>query len=376
MSSQHRPLVGVTMGDPAGIGPEVVVGGHRGGVEHARTVVVGDADVLRAAVDICGLDLDVRAVAAPGDATGDPDGIDVLDLDEVDADDLERGVVKEAYGRASLAYVERAIDLAVEGAVDAVTTAPINKQSTRLAGSEHAGHTGLLAERTDTEQYSMMLIEEPLRVTHVSTHVPLREACDLVTEQRVFEAIRVTDEALREMRVEDPTVAVAGLNPHAGDGQLLGDEDADEIQPAVERAREAGVDAVGPESPDTVYVRAADGDYDCVVSMYHDQGHIPVKMLGFSGGEAVSGVNVTVGLPVVRTSVDHGTAFDIAGEGVASEASLVEAVEVAAEMATARAEKTNETASSTDGGVPADDSSDGRRDDGEDDSEDGRETER
>jgi 4-hydroxythreonine-4-phosphate dehydrogenase len=324
------------MGDPAGIGPEVIAKGHAAAVEHARTVVVGDADVLRAAVEICGLDLTVRPVDDPADATGDPGTVDVLDLDEVDADRLERGVVDEAYGRASLAYVERAIELAMAGAIGAIVTAPINKQATRLAGSGHAGHTGLLAERTGTENYSMMLVEEPLRVTHVSTHVPLAEACDLVTTDRVLATIRVTDDALRSLGVDEPTVAVAGLNPHAGDGGLLGETDASEIEPAVEHAREAGIDAVGPESPDTVYVQAAAGDYDCVVSMYHDQGHIPIKMLGFSGGEAVSGVNVTIGLPIVRTSVDHGTAFDIAGEGVASEASLVDAVEVAAELAQSR----------------------------------------
>jgi 4-hydroxythreonine-4-phosphate dehydrogenase len=330
------PHVGVTMGDPAGIGPEVIAKGHLAASDHARLTVVGDADVLRAAVDICGLGLDVRAVEHPGESTTDPSTVDVLDLDEVDAGTLERGVVDEAYGRASLAYVERAIDLAVSGEFDGITTAPINKQSTRLAGSEYAGHTGLLAERTGTDSYSMMLIEDPLWVTHVSTHVPLVEACERVTEDRVFETIRVTAEALRELGVDSPTVAVAGLNPHAGEGGLLGEADRKEIAPAVERAREAGVDAVGPESPDTVYVHAADGAYDCVVSMYHDQGHIPIKMLGFSGGEAVSGVNVTIGLPIVRTSVDHGTAFDIAGEGVASETSLVEAVEVAAEMARVR----------------------------------------
>ncbi|WP_225335662.1 4-hydroxythreonine-4-phosphate dehydrogenase PdxA [Halomicrobium urmianum] len=334
--ASDAPVVAVTMGDPAGIGPEVVVEGYREIAERARPVVVGDAAVLRAAAGICGADLDVNVVADPSEATSDPGVLDVLDLDNVDPSTLERGVVDEAYGAASLAYVERAIELATDGAVDAITTAPINKQATKLAGSDYAGHTGMLADYTDTETYSMMLIEEPLRVTHVSTHVPLREACDLVTEERVLDTIRVTDEALRDLGIDDPTVAVAGLNPHASDAGLLGDEDDAEIAPAVEQAREEGVDAVGPESPDTVYVQAADGAADCVVSMYHDQGHIPIKMLGFSGGTAVSGVNVTIGLPIVRTSVDHGTAFDIAGEGIASAASLVEAVDVAAEMAESR----------------------------------------
>jgi len=178
----------------------------------------------------------------------------------------------------------------------------------------------------------MILIDGDLRVSHVSTHVPLREACDLVTEEAVLDTIRVTDEALLRLGVSEPRIAVAGLNPHASDGGLLGDEEAAAIGPAVERAREEGIEVFGPESPDTIYVRAADGAADCVVSMYHDQGHIPIKMLGFSQGDAVSGVNVTAGLPIMRTSVDHGTAFDIAGEGIASPQSLVDAVEVAVQM--------------------------------------------
>ncbi|MFB6135227.1 MAG: 4-hydroxythreonine-4-phosphate dehydrogenase PdxA [Halobacteriaceae archaeon] len=327
----ERPVVAVTMGDPAGIGAEVVVRAYRDLLEDARVLVVGDADVVRDAVRVTGADLGVRAVASVGEARFDPETVDVVDLGGVD--DHEYGVVRADYGAASLAYVEWAVDAALEGAVDAIATAPINKQATALAGAEHAGHTGLLAERTGVEDYSMMLVEADLRVTHVSTHVPLREAVDRVTTENVLRTIRVTDDALADLGVEDPTVAVAGLNPHAGDGGLLGDEDDAEIAPAVERAREAGIDARGPESPDTVFSRAAgEGGADCVVAMYHDQGHIPVKMLGFSSG-GVTGVNVTVGLPIVRTSVDHGTAFDIAGEGVASDESMREAVAVAARIA-------------------------------------------
>ncbi|MFB6106197.1 MAG: 4-hydroxythreonine-4-phosphate dehydrogenase PdxA [Halobacteriaceae archaeon] len=336
MVDSERPVVAVTMGDPAGVGPEVVVKAYPDLLAAANVLVVGDAGVLRRAVTNCGVDLDVRAVGAVSEARFERDTVDVVDLGNVDAEALEYGVVREDYGAASLAYVDRAIDLALAGDVDAIATAPINKQSTKLAGSDYAGHTGMLADRTDTQNYSMMLIEDDLRVTHVSTHVPLREACDLVTTENVRDVIEVTDEALRELGVEDPTVAVAGLNPHAGDGGVLGDEDAEEIRPAVEQARAAGIDAFGPESPDTVYVRAARGEADCVVSMYHDEGHIPIKMLGFSAGGAVSGVNMTVGLPIVRTSVDHGTAFDIAGEGVADATSMRDAVAVAARVARAR----------------------------------------
>ncbi|MFC6903821.1 4-hydroxythreonine-4-phosphate dehydrogenase PdxA [Halalkalicoccus tibetensis] len=329
-----EPTIGITMGDPAGIGPEVIVKGYRELRETADVLVIGDADVVESAREVCGSDLGIERVGSPDEASFRDDRIPVLDLDNVA--ELERGVVREEYGEASLEYIERAIELAQSGGIDAMTTAPINKQSTKLAGSDYAGHTGMLADYTDTENYSMMLIEGPLRVTHVSTHVPLREACDLVSEESVLDTVRVTDEALRELGIDSPTVAVAGLNPHASDGGLLGEEDGAEIEPAVERAREEGIDAFGPESPDTIYVGAARGAADCVVSMYHDQGHIPIKMLGFAEGGAVSGVNVTIGLPIIRTSVDHGTAFDIAGEGIASEKSLLDAVEVASGMARER----------------------------------------
>ena len=326
-----RPVIGITMGDPAGIGPEIIAAAYPKLVADSRPLVVGDADTVAAAIDVRDASLSVRRVDAVEAATFDPEVVPVLDLDNVD--ELVRGVIRERYGAASLAYVERAIELARTGAVDAITTAPINKQATKSAGSTHAGHTGMLAEFTETETYAMMLIEDELRVTHVSTHVPLREACDLVTTESVVETIRLTDDSLRTLGIDEPSIGVAGLNPHASDGGLLGEKDAAAIEPAVRRARASGIDATGPESPDTVYTRAASGEFDCVVAMYHDQGHIPIKMLGFAGGAAVSGVNVTVGLPIVRTSVDHGTAFDIAGEGVASERSLLDAVDVAVEMA-------------------------------------------
>ena len=334
--SDSQPRIGVTMGDPAGIGPEVIVKAYRQLCGSGRPIVIGDRDVLVEATRVCESDLGVERVETVDDAQFDPDSIPVLDLDNVGT--LARGEVRQEYGAASLEYIERAIELAQAGEIDGITTAPINKQATKLAGSTHAGHTGMLADRTDTSEYTMMLIESELRVTHVSTHVPLREACEQVTTSSVLSTIRLTAEALSDLGIEDPTVGVAGLNPHASDGGLLGDTEAAEIDPAIERARAEGIDAVGPESPDTVYVRAAQGEFDCVVSMYHDQGHIPIKMVGFSSGEAVSGVNVTIGLPIIRTSVDHGTAFDIAGTGVASERSLLDAFDVAADMARARGE--------------------------------------
>lgn len=331
MTSDSKPIVGITMGDPAGIGPEVIVKAYPQLWKDSRPIVVGDAETINDAISICDVDLSVETVESAGTARFDERTVPVVDLDNVD--DLTRGEVREEYGASSLEYIETAIELAQSGDIDAITTAPINKQATKRAGSTHAGHTGLLADRTDTEAYAMMLVEDTLRVTHVSTHVPLREACDIVTTENVLETIRLTDDALRSLGVDEPSIGIAGLNPHAGDGGLIGDEDAAAIEPAVERADREGIDATGPESPDTVYVKAASGEFDCVVSMYHDQGHIPIKMLGFAGGAAVSGVNVTIGLPLVRTSVDHGTAFDIVGQGIASEQSLIDAVDVAVTIA-------------------------------------------
>ncbi len=317
------------MGDPSGIGCEISVKAYEEARDVADIIVVGDADVMRKAMQICDVDFAVNAIDAVSEARFEASVLDVLDVDNVDSTNHDWGDLRKEYGKASLEYVEHAIDFASDGDIDGIVTAPINKQSTQMAGSDHAGHTGLLAERTGVMTYSMMLIEENLRVTHVSTHVPLREACDLVTTENVLDTIYVTQDGLRDLGFEDPTIAVAGLNPHASDGGLLGDEDLEEIVPAVERAQKEGIDVEGPKSPDTVYVQAARGNYDCVVSMYHDEGHIPIKLLGFGKEGEVSGVNMTVGLPIVRTSVDHGTAFDIAGEGIASPRSMIDAIEVA-----------------------------------------------
>lgn len=329
--SNQLPTIGVTMGDPAGIGSEVIVKSYPTLVETATVVVIGDASVLADAADRFAPNLTVHRIDSPTEADADPEVLPVVDLDNVSTH--QYGELSKANGEASLEYIQRAIELAQAEEIDGITTAPINKQATRMAGSKYAGHTGMLADYTDTDDYSMMLIEDDLTVTHVSTHIPLREACSQLTVDDIASTITVTDEALRDLNIDDPSIAVAGLNPHASDGGLLGDEEAEIIEPAVDRVAERGVDVTGPHSPDTVYVRAAAGEFDCVVSMYHDQGHIPIKMLGFTGNDdAVSGVNVTIGLPIVRTSVDHGTAFDIAGEGVASEQSIIDAVATAVEL--------------------------------------------
>ncbi len=245
-------------------------------------------------------------------------------------------------GRAAYEYIERGVRLAQEGAIAGIVTAPVNKEALAAAGVRHSGHTEILAELTGTKAYAMLLMGTELRVIHVTTHVALRRVPELVTRERVVRTIRLGDRAMRDLGIARPRIAVCGLNPHAGESGLFGDEEQIAIGPAIADARGEGIDATGPYPADTLMSRAAGGEFDCVVAMYHDQGHTPVKALGFRYDEAkkawtgLSGVNVTVGLPILRVSVDHGTAFDRAGTGTANPESMVEAILVAAEMARSR----------------------------------------
>lgn len=327
-----RPVVGVTIGDPGGVGSELVVAAHPDLQEDVRLIAIGDAAVLRRAASELESDLGIRPVESVAEALFEPGTLDVLDVGALDvpAAAIQYGVVREDYGAATFAYVERAVELAVEGAVDALTLGPKHSQATALADTPYRDQAGLIADRTGTgpDQYTSLLVVGDLRVSHVSMHVPLREAIDLVTPNRVLQTIRLTSEGLCGLLEGTPRVAVAGLNPHAGDGGELGNEDEELIAPAVEAARDAGIDVVGPESPDTVFARAAGGAFDGVVAMYHDQGHIPIKVLGFE--DALSQTSLFVGFPIVVTVVPHGPAFDIAGEGIASERSLVNSVRLAA----------------------------------------------
>ncbi|BBL80692.1 4-hydroxythreonine-4-phosphate dehydrogenase [Rubrobacter xylanophilus] len=327
------PLVALTMGDPAGIGPEIVARAfaEEGFCRENRVVVVGDRAILERAVRLLGLPLRVNAVSDPGEACFEPGTVDVLTETEL-PEDLPFGELDARAGDAAFRYVRRAVELALEGRVAAVATAPLNKEALHLAGHRYPGHTEILADLTGTRDYAMMLVAEAapsaLRVIHVSTHVSLREAIERVEPERELTVIRLAQGAMRRIGIERPRVAVAGLNPHAGENGLFGTEDAEKIRPAVERARKEGIEASGPWPPDTVFLRARQGEFDIVVVQYHDQGHIPVKLLGFEGG-----VNVTVGLPFFRTSVDHGTAFDIAGTGKADHSSLLAALALARELA-------------------------------------------
>jgi 4-hydroxythreonine-4-phosphate dehydrogenase len=325
------PTLGVTVGDPAGIGPEIVL---KAAIDprtrDARLLAIGSLEALGAAADLVPGAPRLNAVSAPEDARFESGTLDVI---AVPSDvPVAMGRMSAEAGRIAFEGVERSVALALEGAIDAIVTAPLNKEAIALAGHPYPGHTEILADLTGTRDFAMMLTALKLRVVHVTTHVGIREMLDRVTTDRVLTTIRLADRALRDMGIDTPSVGVAGLNPHAGEGGLFGDEEARVIVPAIEQAREQGIDATGPWPADTLFGRAVAGDFDVAVAMFHDQGHIAVKVLGFE-----TGVNATIGLPIVRTSVDHGTAFDIAGTGRANHDSLVEAIAVGTAMARARA---------------------------------------
>jgi 4-hydroxythreonine-4-phosphate dehydrogenase len=338
------PVLGITMGDPAGIGPEIAAKALAEPAVRraARLLVIGDSRVMAEAVRSAHLDLAVRSLAEPGEASWAADCVEVIDMRNADPATFAVGRVNPVCGRAAYDYVERGVRLAETGRIDAIVTGPINKEALAAAGVRHSGHTEILAELTGTKAYAMLLMGRELRVIHVTTHVALRRVPELVTRERVLRTIRLGHEAMRRLGIAKPRVAVCGLNPHAGESGLFGDEEAVAIAPAIADARTEGIEASGPYPADTLMSRAAGGEFDCVVAMYHDQGHVPVKTLGFRYDDAtktwvgLSGVNVTVGLPILRVSVDHGTAFDRAGKGTANPESMVEAIMVAAEMSRRR----------------------------------------
>jgi len=307
--------IAITMGDPCGIGPEICAKVFADGLP-APAVVVGDAGLLRRTANALGLEVRVREIADAAEAAAAPGELPVLGVGTLPAD-LPIGKVDARAARASYDYVVRAIDLAMAGAIGGIVTAPIAKEALKAAGIAYPGHTEILAERSGTADFAMMLANDELRSILVTIHVSLADAIRLITKDRVLRTIRLAHRACRDYGIANPRVAVAGLNPHAGEGGMFGREDIDKIAPAIQAARDAGIEASGPWPGDTIFMRARRGAFDIVVAQYHDQGLIPVKYLGIERG-----VNVTVGLPFVRTSVDHGTAFDIAGTGKAEHASL------------------------------------------------------
>ena len=335
-----RPVLGVTMGDPAGVGPEIIAraGSHPDVRDRSRPVVIGSGEAMREALALVGSPLRLHAVARVADCRWDADTLEVLDLANVDMATLPRGAVSAAAGHAAYEYVERSVTLARAREIDGIVTAPINKEALAAAGMEHTGHTEILARLTDTKDFAMLLMGHELRVIHVTTHVALRRVPELVTRERVLRVIRLAQRTMEGLGRPRARIAVAGLNPHAGEDGLFGDEEKTSIVPAIEAARAEGLSVAGPLPADTLFSRARGGEFDIVVAMYHDQGHIPVKTLGFQYDErtqrwtGLSGVNVTVGLPFLRVSVDHGTAFDRAWKGIANPESMVEAIDVAVRM--------------------------------------------
>ena len=341
----RRPVLGVTMGDPAGVGPEIIA---RATAEPAvraacRPVVIGAAATMREALALVGGAQAVHAVSRVADCRWAEGTVEVLDLGNVDMATLPRCEVSAAAGRAAYEYIERSVALVQAGEIDAIVTAPVNKEALAAAGVQHSGHTEILAQLSNTRDFAMLLMGKELKVIHVTTHVALRRVPDLVTRERVLTTIRLAQRTLEGLGQPHGRIAVAGLNPHAGEDGLFGDEEQQQIVPAIEAARAEGLSVTGPLPADTLFSRARGGEFDIVVAMYHDQGHIPVKTLGFEYDETtkkwtgLSGVNVTVGLPFLRVSVDHGTAFDRSWKGVANHESMVEALDVATRMITSSA---------------------------------------
>jgi 4-phospho-D-threonate 3-dehydrogenase / 4-phospho-D-erythronate 3-dehydrogenase len=327
--SACKPVLAITMGDPAGAGPEIVVKALDAPEIRpiCRGLVCGDAGAMRAAVDIVGIPMDIHVVKSPDDMKEGDRVLNVYDLKDVDMATLVRGRVSASAGKAAYDAVEKATLLTLEGATDAVVTAPLNKDSLNQAGYHFPGHTQILAHICGVRDAVMMLTADNLRIAHVSTHVSLRDACDLVNKERILRVMQLGIDATKSMGVENPRVVVPGLNPHSGEGGLFGNEEVAHIIPAIEEAKALGIDVRGPLPPDTAFLRAYRGEFDLVIAMYHDQGHIPIKMVGFE-----KGVNVTLGLPIIRTSVDHGTVFGKAGKGTADPTSMIEAIKLAATM--------------------------------------------
>lgn len=335
--SSKRLIIGITMGDPAGIGAEIIVKSlmNKNIYENCIPVVYGDYEAIKDAIRFCYTNQRVKIIDNVNEAKGEYGTIDLINFDLLKEHSWEYKKIQSKCGEAAYNYVVSAIDDAMCGKIAAVVTGPLNKESMHLAGYDYCGHTEIFAERTGTKNYAMMLTSPTLKVIHCTTHCSLRDATNKISKERVFEVIKLANYALKLLGVDNPRIAVAGLNPHSSENGLFGHEEEKEIIPAIKLAQEIGIDVVGPEPPDTVFVKAIAKQFDIVVVMYHDQGHIPLKMSGFKFDPrtnrytSLSGVNTTIGLPIIRTSVDHGTAFGKAGEGRANEESMLDSIEMA-----------------------------------------------
>ena len=333
MPKRDKPIVAVTMGDPCGIGPEVIA---RALAEKevnnlCLPIVIGNTWALEQAVNLTGVSLKVRPIDDVEEAEESPELANIVDPHNLNPEDITVGQISPVCGKAAMEWVTTAAKLAMAGKVQALATAPVNKEAASLAGYKAIGHMELLQEVSGTEKVATMLMSGSLRVVHLTTHRSLRVACEYVTKERVQSMLELTHRSFREWGMPHPRIAAAALNPHASDGGLLGAEEAEAIGPAVEEARRHGIDARGPVPADIVFHQAIKGAYDVVLAMYHDQGHIPIKVYGFE-----QSVSVNLGLPFVRTSVDHGTAFDIAGKGIADHTSMVETIRLASALCTGK----------------------------------------
>jgi 4-phospho-D-threonate 3-dehydrogenase / 4-phospho-D-erythronate 3-dehydrogenase len=336
MTAVPKPILAVTLGDAAGTGPELITKAFAQAEVRAacRPVVIGDASVVRAALAITQVGAVVRIIERAADAADDAGIIDVIDLANLNADLVVRGEVSATAGRAAYESIKHAVELTLGGGTHAVVTSAINKAALHAAGFHYDGHTELLAELCGKPKVTMMLVAGKLRVCHVSTHVALSEAIRRVRPERILEVVRLARDGVRELGVAEPHIAIAGLNPHAGEGGIFGTEEIEFIAPAIAEAKRRGFHVSGPYAGDTVFFRTLQGEFDCGIAMYHDQGHVAAKMLGIW-----QGVNVTLGLPIIRTSVEHGTDFANAGKGTGDPRSLVQALKLAATMAATRLEE-------------------------------------
>lgn len=339
-----KPILAITMGDPAGIGPEIIVKAlnNKETYEKCRPLVTGDASVMEWTVRQLGTEQKINIIHSVGEALFEFGTIDVYDLQCVDMTVFEPGVVSPQCGNAAFVSIIKAIELAMADEVDGTVTAPLNKEALHKGGHNFDGHTEIYAHFTGTKKYAMLLADKFMRVIHVSTHVSLREACDRVKKDRIIEVTELINDACRQFGFENPHIGIAGLNPHASDNGLFGWEEEKEIIPAVNELKARGYNVDGPVPPDTLFAKARCGKYDGCVAMYHDQGHIPFKVVGFSWNketgkmDSAQGVNITLGLPIIRVSVDHGTAFDVAGKGIASEEAMLLSIDYATRMAVNR----------------------------------------
>lgn len=335
------PVLAITMGDPAGIGPEIAV---KTFTDHSiygicKPVLIGNSKILKNVIELVKAHITIHIITELSEAKFKPGIIDLFEIENIEIQNIKPGFVSSQAGDLAFKSVTKAIDLAMKNEVDGTVTGPINKESMNKAGHHFSGHTEIYAHYTNTQNYAMLLAHEDFRVIHVTTHVPLRKACDLIKKERVLNVIQLLNNSLLNLGIKSPRIGVAGLNPHSGDGGLFGDEEIKEIAPAIALAKSEGIMADGPLPPDTLFALAKGGKFDGCVAMYHDQGHIPFKMMGFDWDKekntmkSVKGVNITLGLPIIRTSVDHGTAFEIAGKGIASPDALKHAIQYAAKLA-------------------------------------------